>query len=75
MILLPSSAWKVSKYGVISGPYFAVFELNTGKCGPEITPYLDTFQAVLVFTLGWHSAENTMLIFVIFIERRSQVVS
>ena len=23
------TAWKVSKYGVISGPYFAVFGLNT----------------------------------------------
>ena len=38
--------WKVSKYGVISGPYFPVFGLNTGKYGPEITPYLDTFHAV-----------------------------
>ena len=41
------TAWKVSKYGVIYGPYFPVFGLNTGKCGPEITPYLDTFHAVL----------------------------
>ena len=49
------TAWKVSKYGVISGPYFPVFGLNTeisvfspntGKYGPEITPYLDTFHAV-----------------------------
>ena len=40
-----STAWKVSKYGVISGPYFPVFGLNTGKYGPEITPYLDTFHA------------------------------
>ena len=31
--------WKVSKYGVISGP-------NIEKYGPEITPYLDTFYAV-----------------------------
>ena len=23
------TAWKVSKYGVVSGPYFPVFELNT----------------------------------------------
>ena len=23
------TAWKVSKYGVISGPYFTAFELNT----------------------------------------------
>ena len=47
------------KYGVISGAYFPVFGLNTeiysvspniGKCGPEITPYLDTFHAV-VFTI------------------------
>ena len=30
-----STASKVSKYGVICGP-------NTGKYGPEITPYLDT---------------------------------
>ena len=40
---------------VISGSYFPVFGLknylsvfspNTGKYGPEITPYLDTFHAV-----------------------------
>ena len=29
----------MSKYEVISGPYFPVF-------GPEITPYLDFFHAV-----------------------------
>ena len=40
------TAWKVSKYGVISGQYFPVFELNTGKYGPEITPYLDIFHEV-----------------------------
>ena len=33
------TAWKVSKYGVISGPYFPVF-------GSEITSYLDFFHAV-----------------------------
>ena len=38
--------WKVSKYGVFSGPYCPVFGLNTGKCGLEKTPYLDTFHAV-----------------------------
>ena len=32
---------KVSKYGVFSGP-------NTGKYGPEKTPYLDTFHVVLL---------------------------
>ena len=40
------TAWKVSKYGVFSGPYFPLFGLNTGKYGPEKTPYLDTFHAV-----------------------------
>ena len=30
---------KMSKYRVISGPYFSVF-------GPEIIPFLDTFHAV-----------------------------
>ena len=33
------------KYGVISGP-------NTGKYGPEITPYLDTFHAVVVILIA-----------------------
>ena len=37
---------KVSKYEVISGLYFLVFSPNTGKFGPEITPYLDTFHTV-----------------------------
>ena len=51
------TAWKVSKYGVFSGPYFpafglntpylSVFSLNVGKYGLEKTPYLDTFHAVL----------------------------
>ena len=48
------NAWKESKYGIISGPYFPVFGLNTvsafstntGKYGQEITPYLDNFHAV-----------------------------
>ena len=38
------TAWKVFKYGVISGPYLV--NLCTGKYGPEITPYMDTFHAV-----------------------------
>ena len=28
-------------------PYLSVFCLNAGKCGPEKTPYLVTFHAVL----------------------------
>ena len=38
-VWITHTAWKVSKYVVISGP-------NTGKYGPEITPYLDTFHTV-----------------------------
>ena len=41
-----NTAWKASKYGVFSGPYFSVFGLNTGKYGPEKFPYLDTFYRV-----------------------------
>ena len=47
----------MSRYGVLTGPYFPAFGLNTeryevfspnaGKYGPEKTPYLDTFHAVL----------------------------
>ena len=40
------TAWKVSKYGVTSHPYFPVFWLNTVKNGPEIATYLDTIHAV-----------------------------
>ena len=40
------TAWKMSKYGVFSGPYFPVFSPNAGKYGPEKTPYLDTFHTV-----------------------------
>ena len=53
----------MSKYGVISGPYFLVCGLNTetygvnsvfspniGKYGPEITPYFHTFHAGTSFS-------------------------
>ena len=43
----------MSKYGVISGPYFPVFSPNTGKYGPEITPYLGTFHAVSHATMDY----------------------
>ena len=31
----PNTVWKVSKYGVISGPFFNVFGLNTEGLKPE----------------------------------------
>ena len=49
------TAGKVSKYRVFlvriflysdRTRRFTVFSPNTGKCVPEITPYLDTFHAV-----------------------------
>ena len=42
-----TTGWKMSKYWVISGPYFPVFGLNTGKYGPEITRCLHTFYVVI----------------------------
>ena len=59
IVCMKCTAWKVSKYGVISGPYFPVFGLNTeiyeisvfnpntGKYGPEINSYWDSFHAVV----------------------------
>ena len=51
----------MSKYGVISGQYFPIFGLNTGRYGPEITPYFDTFHAVRMnlfpYTLGTSHSE------------------
>ena len=54
------TAWKVSKYGVFSGPYFPVFWLIYGvnlriqseykKYGPKKTLYLDTFHVVDLVT-------------------------
>ena len=43
------TAWKVSKYGVFSGPYFPVFGLNTDfyYSGQNKTQYLVTFHAVI----------------------------
>ena len=35
-VVWANTVWKVSKYGVISGPYFPVFRVNTRKYGPEI---------------------------------------
>ena len=43
--MLHSTAWKMSKYGVCSGPYFPVFV-------PEKTPYLGTFHAALFLILS-----------------------
>ena len=70
------TTYKVSKYGVISGPYFPVFGLNTeryvfssntGKYGPEITPYLDTFHAV--HAKFFEEIFNNFLVLTTFVKR------
>ena len=47
------------KYGVFSDPYFPAFGLNTEKYGPEKTPYLDTFQAVILNTYLYFITTHT----------------
>ena len=43
------TAWKMSKYGVFSGPYFFVFSPNTGKYGSGKIPYFHIFYAVVCY--------------------------
>ena len=45
------TVWKVSTYGVFSGPYFPVLGLNTVKYGPKKTPYLNTFYILAVLKI------------------------
>ena len=51
----------MSKYGVFSVSYFPVFGLNTGKYGPEQTPYLDTFHAVITPCHYWATKRQAAL--------------
>ena len=55
----------MSKYRVYSGLYVAVFELNTGKYGPNKTPYLDTFHAMHLFIQIEQAIENNIDIAII----------
>ena len=45
-VVMSHTLWKVSKCRVLSGLYFPIFSPNTGKYGPEKTPYLNTFHTV-----------------------------
>ena len=42
--------WSVFSRILTEYGYLSVFSPNAGKYGPEITPYLDTFQAVKIFS-------------------------
>ena len=44
-MFLTFTAWKFSKYGIFSAPYFPVFGLNTEKYGPGKMLYMDIFHA------------------------------
>ena len=55
---------EVSKYGIFSGSYFPVFSPNTGKNGPEKTPYLDTFHAVCLIC-NWNVPFSVLLVKII----------
>ena len=57
----------MSKYGVISGPYFAVFGLNIGKYGPEINSYLDTFHAVIPLVAASVNLEDSFMKTLVYI--------
>ena len=49
------TAWKVSKYGVLSSLYFRAF---TGKYGPEKTQYLETIHTNCYIILGDLNTES-----------------
>ena len=53
------TAWKVSKYEAFSGLYFPVVSANTGKYGPEKSPYLNTSENTTFLRLNnesnWHN--------------------
>ena len=66
------TAWKVSKYGVFSSPYFPAFGLDTERYGVSLRiksecgkirsrkiPYLDTFHAVKKHTHHFNSLKIT----------------
>ena len=63
----PNTAWKVSKYGVISGLCFPVF-------GPKITPYLDTFtQSKCLIKL--HTSGRLLLKWIVCFDKSSLWIS
>ena len=41
----------MSKYGVFSGPYLPVLSPNADNYGTEKIPYLNTFHAVIMYSI------------------------
>ena len=54
-VTIYSTAWKVSKYGLISGPYFLVFSPNV------MDPFSDPIQQCLDFLGGALKTEKAKL--------------
>ena len=53
------TAWKGSKFGLFSSPYFAVFDLNTIKYGPEKTIFVHWILWTPIITLSsWKHIYN-----------------
>ena len=48
MFLNKSNGFRNVELRILRIQYISVFSLNIGKYGPEITPYLGTFHAVVV---------------------------
>ena len=66
LLLITDTAWKVSKHGVFSCPYFPGF-------GPEKTPYLITFHAVWVIAISCTIFFEVKLVLIHFwLTRRKQ---
>ena len=63
LVLEIFTAWKVSKYRIIPGPYFPVFSPNTRKYGTEITPIWTFFTQWFFLTLLKLYELNEKLIF------------
>ena len=60
------TVWKVSKCGVFSCPYFLVFNPNTGKYGPEKTPYWNTFHEVFDEEQYYYYLKNLLVFYSLF---------
>ena len=51
-----------SLFSCIPTEYLSVFSPNTGKYGPEITPHLDTFRAVLLKPYKWKNRKRNSFV-------------
>ena len=61
----------MSKYEIFFWAIFLAFGLNTGKYGPEKTPYLDTFLAVTLEPFSDWLFDKKQILFQDFFEKKS----